>query len=269
MGTLLRRLIVPGALLVSLILSGCATTDMWFQETMLKRDLESGDIERIERAYRGKRLYASSSRATDELKGLVQKAHEVLSEEYLNRLMSEGEAKTSLSQFNAYCRNRIQTECTADTRQRMRSAELEILNRYAAIRQRAAEANAEKVRSEIETGERPIQNISDVQLMYEPADGTMLLFSPRISGGDGQYYSFRTYITAPHGEHYLSWWPDAGIYERAGAVILKPKMMFGNIRFGSEVTVVGKYLGNQTIPLANGGQATVPVFGEAYVEGGR
>lgn len=243
-------------LILAVALSGCASP--------LRKALESGEIERIE-----SRLETHSYVLADDFKARDD-AVRVLSDRYAEEFLSRPDSEVRLALFDEYCRAKLprrahRQSCSEESRQRVLAAEDAIAQKRAVARQQ----EIERIRAELASGKRQINSLMEAELALQPADGDQLLFSPHVSGGDGKYYRISTYITAKRGENYLSWWPDAGIHHRAGAIILKPKAMYGDIRFGSPVGVVGKYVGNQTIPLANGGQATVPVFGEAYVEGGR
>lgn len=242
-------------LILAVALSGCASP--------LRKALESGDIAGIE-AHLPKHTFATS----DDFKA-EKEAIQVLSNRYADEFLKRPDHEIHLDLFDQHCRSRMPTRfprvCSEESRQRVLAAEDAIAQKRAVARQQ----EIERIRAELASGKRQINSLMEAELALQPADGDQLLFSPHVSGGDGKYYRISTYITAKLGENYLSWWPDAGIHHRAGAIILKPKAMYGDIRFGSPVGVVGKYVGNQTIPLANGGQATVPVFGEAYVEGGR
>lgn len=252
-------------LALSVTLSGCAAHK--FQAA-----IDTGDPEVIEAAItdlnieRRMRFNNPFDASWKRYEDLHKEAVQVLSKHYKTEFL-EGrpERFVTLGAFDSFCEAKVGRRCSEETRREVAEAQNDILRRY----QRAQQQQAEQVRAEITSGKRAIQSLEEAELVLQPADGDQLLFSPHVSGGDGKYYRISTYITAKRGENYLSWWPDAGIHHRAGAIILKPKAMYGDIRFGSPVGVVGKYVGNQTIPLANGGQATVPVFGEAYVEGGR
>lgn len=112
-------------------------------------------------------------------------------------------------------------------------------------------------------------SLSTVLSVVKPQDGTSLLGSPLLSGGDDRYYSFHTVITGMHGGEIYSWWPDLG--QKLGSpmplqgAIIKPIQMTSGLRMWDWVEVVGQYTKNVSITLGNGSTQVVPYFKNAYV----
>jgi len=226
----------------------------------------------MEQQVRALRQHADSHRE------LFDKAVHQLSIHYLEEAQLSG-VPLSEHSLNRKCRDSFYVDCSKESKRLAREAMDKHRLEYQAKQQRAEREKQEmlmahraRVKDEIRRGDRQIKWLSDAEAFFDAEDGSHLMEKPHLSGGDGKYYSVRAYLTSKSGSKYLYWWADSPIASQvlqgrpaSGAVFESPALVQKDVSFNDQVDVVGKYVRNQTIRLANGGSAVVPVFSDAYI----
>ncbi|WP_055100657.1 hypothetical protein [Alloalcanivorax xenomutans] len=264
----MRSLLILGT---AMFLGGCAAAQ--FDKDMGYRDWDSLESHLLAAQSDPKYRYKIGPER-------LHAAKEALSQHYF-RLYSDGNKHLNLGDFDDLCRQKIQSVCTQNTRDsveglRVHYAGVEKREREAREKEREQRAEEQAKRdariTALKSGKLKVTYLWDAQHLHSPKDGSRLLGSPYLKGGDGKYYEFKTNVTDMRGGTVISWLPDyftsIGSYRHSAprwGAIIRPQKVPKNLTFGQEVTVVGKYTSNQRLPLVDGSSALVPVFSEAYI----
>jgi len=258
--------VVAGVVLVAAALGGCSS----IADGGLQDALDSGDVTRIAN---GIRELNTSGAGDSEVK---RRAVDVLSVRYMRKFAdSPDQTLVNLENFDANCVRLISQKCSDSAREEISRLEAARHKRAAELRSeiaKQAEAARQEMIAEFRSGERKVTSLNEALIAYEPAPGDGLAIRPPISGGDGKYYVLQAYITAKQGSSYIFWWADSPLVSRGtygmpamGAIFENPAYVDSGVGFNQHVKVVGRYVGNQTIGLADGSGAIVPVFEDAYI----
>ena len=233
-----------------IFLGGCSGSS-------LERAIKSENFELMRLEVQEKNLTSSDSYKENKSKNLKE-AEGMLSDRYY-RKYTYSNNKLSLSEFDSYCFSYINAACSEPFREKIKAAE---------IKQNIKNRKNEKER-EYSSSQAQSSPIRKIEKSLKPGDGSRLLSSPDLTGGDGNYYKVVLVVTDFRDGKIISWFPDfqgssSMRMPRMGAVV-KPIRLPEKLPFGSRLVVIGKYTENERFQLSNGRSVVVPVFEDAYL----
>lgn len=268
-----NRLARWAAIVASMVMSGCAAS--YQTHSAYNEIIYQNNKDRLETAVQNRDVHSIAG-ILNQFSGdpilmgrwksrfgeheLTHEAYLVMSEQlYQDLVDNEDGAASSAAMFDDLCRRLIRQECSRDARNEVSRREF---NRSEVIR-----AARESRKSQLVSGDAEVASLDDARLVYSPRSGEALLSSPRVNGGDDEYYEFTFFITHRDIDRYISWWPDAHYsYPAQGGVLIDPEF-FTEAVFNQPVTVIGRYVGNTEIRLTDLSAAAVPVFKDAMIFG--
>lgn len=203
---------------------------------------------------------------TDEAEIELGKLHRYLSGVYQKQYLANTERPT-LGAFQAYCRRKMQGMTAFEEHKCIGNTTHEVSSRQykwrEADKQRKRAEAARQFVADVDAGRRRVQTVSQAATYYDPAPGYQLLFSPMVGGGHGDWYGLSAPITKKVGNTYYVF--HSSYRGTWGLILPNPRHVADRLLYRRKVPIVGRYIRNGEIPLADGGSVTAAVLEDAYI----